>query len=48
MPLRFTDTTVQAIHAWLDTDDLDSDENLAQRLFALFVGIFDINKNGVC
>lgn len=45
--LDVTDTTVQAIHAWLETDDLDADENLAQRLFALFVGIFDINKNGV-
>jgi hypothetical protein len=45
--LDITDTTVQAIHAWLETDDLYADENLAQRLFALFVGIFDLNQNGV-
>ncbi len=43
---RLDEETVSAIHAWLETDDLDDDETLADRLFALFVGIFDVNKNG--
>ncbi|KJV08053.1 hypothetical protein [Methylocucumis oryzae] len=43
---RLNEETVAAIHTWLETDDLDDNETFADRLFALFVGIFDINKNG--
>ncbi|MDD5272133.1 MAG: hypothetical protein PHU14_05380 [Methylovulum sp.] len=45
--LRLTEATACAIHCWLETASLDDGETLAGRLYALFVGIFDLNKNGV-
>lgn len=37
---------VAAIHQWVETDDLDSGETMADRLMSLFVGIADANKDG--
>lgn len=37
---------VTALHAWLETDDLDDGETSADRLAALFIGIADENKDG--
>ena len=37
---------VAAIHQWIETDDLDSGETMADRLMGLFVGIADSNKDG--
>lgn len=37
---------VTALHQWVETDDLDDGEGLADRLLALFVGIADENKDG--
>jgi len=36
---------VLVIQEWLETDDLDAEETLADRLFALFVGMIDMNKD---
>ncbi|MFA5920145.1 MAG: hypothetical protein WC856_02490 [Methylococcaceae bacterium] len=38
--------TAAAIQEWVETDDLDSGETLADRLVALIVGIADANKDG--
>ncbi len=35
-----------AIQAWCETDDLDSDETSADRLQTLFIGVVDMNKDG--
>lgn len=37
---------VSAIHQWVETNDLDSGETMADRLMSLFVGIADANKDG--
>jgi hypothetical protein len=37
---------VTALHQWVETDDLDENEGIADRLLALFVGIADENKDG--
>jgi len=45
--LLITEETVNAIVEWVETNDLEDEfETLADRLYALFVGIFDANKNG--
>lgn len=35
-----------ALHYWLETDDLDEEENMALRLQSLLIGIADPNKDG--
>ncbi len=37
---------VAAVQQWVETDDLDSNEDLAGRLAAMVVGIADANKDG--
>lgn len=37
---------VAALQEWAETDNLDSGEGLGDRLFALFVGIVDADKDG--
>ncbi len=38
--------TAAAIQQWAETDDLDDGETYADRLFALLVGIADMNQDG--
>jgi len=37
---------VASVQQWVETDDLDDGETLANRLMAMFVGIADANKDG--
>ncbi|NYT68797.1 hypothetical protein [Pusillimonas noertemannii] len=37
---------VATVHQWVETDDLDEGETMADRLLALLVGIADENKDG--
>lgn len=37
---------VAVVHQWVETDDLDEGESLADRLLAMLVGIADENKDG--
>jgi hypothetical protein len=37
---------VAAVQQWVETDDLDSDEDMAGRLMSMIVGIADANKDG--
>jgi hypothetical protein len=37
---------VAALNSWVETDDLDAGETLADRLFAMAVGIADANHDG--
>lgn len=37
---------VASVHQWVETDDLDEGETMADRLLALLVGIADENKDG--
>ena len=37
---------IASIHQWVETDDLDDGESIADRLLALFVGVADSNKDG--
>lgn len=37
---------VAAIHQWIETDDLEAGETMANRLMSLFVGIADANQDG--
>ena len=37
---------ISALHQWVETDDLDEGETLADRLIAMMVGIADSNKDG--
>lgn len=37
---------VAAIHQWVETDDLEAGETMADRLMSLFVGIADANQDG--
>ncbi|MGS0741336.1 hypothetical protein ACVBEF_05830 [Glaciimonas sp. GG7] len=39
-------TTAATLQEWLETDDLDEDESMADRLLANMVGIADANKDG--
>lgn len=38
--------SIAAVNQWLETEDLDEGESLADRLFAMMVGIADSNQDG--